>query len=77
MLNHHGKETSSTLQNTRLAKRDANSQLAFLSFVMALLNAVVNIISSVNSNNNNNNNNNNNDNNNNNMNMNMNEVMSM
>ena len=62
----------------QMVKRDANSQLAFLSFVMAMLNAVVNIISAVNSNNNNNNNdNNNNDNNNNNENVNENEVMSM
>ena len=38
-----------------LVKRDANSQLAFLSFVMAMLNAVDNIVSGVNSNNNNNN----------------------
>merc|ERR1719510_1175768 len=55
-----------------LQKRDANSQLAFLSFAMALLNTIVNVISAVN----NNNNNNNNDNNNNNMNTNMNTVMS-
>merc|ERR1711963_59320 len=54
-----------------LQKRDANSQLAFLSFAMALLNTIVNVISAVN-----NNNNNNIDNNNNNMNTNMNMVMS-
>merc|ERR1712079_869950 len=60
-----------------LQKRDANSQLAFLSFAMALLNTIVNIISAVNNNNNNsNNNNNNNDNNNQNMNQNMNNVQS-
>ena len=59
----------------RLSKRDTNSQLAFLSFVMALLSAVVNIISNVNNNNNNNNNNDNN--NNNNRNQNMGTVMSM
>merc|ERR1719219_1547682 len=55
----------------KLQKRDANSQLAFLSFAMALLNTIVNIISAVS-----NNNNNNNDNNNNNMNQNMNNVQS-
>merc|ERR1711934_417888 len=49
-----------------LQKRDANSQLAFLSFAMALLNTIVNVISADN----------NNDNNNNNMNTNMNMVMS-
>merc|ERR1719167_1471983 len=52
-----------------MVKRDANSQLAFLSFAMALLNTIVNVISAVNNNNNNNNDNN--------MNVNMNEVMSM
>merc|ERR1711963_942876 len=34
-----------------LQKRDANSQLAFLSFAMALLNTIVNVISAVNNNN--------------------------
>merc|ERR1712079_461731 len=33
-----------------LQKRDANSQLAFLSFAMALLNTLVNVISAVNNN---------------------------
>merc|ERR1711972_292709 len=33
-----------------LQKRDANSQLAFLSFAMALLNTIVNVISAVNNN---------------------------
>merc|ERR1712227_269616 len=46
-------------------KRDANAQLAFLSFAMALLNTIINIISAVNNNNNNN------------MNVNMNMVQSM
>ena len=41
-----------------MVKRDANSQLAFLSFAMALLNTIINVISAVNNNNNNNNNNN-------------------
>merc|ERR1739838_745556 len=57
-----------------VVKRDANSQLAFLSFAMAMLNTIINVISAVNNNNNNNNNNDNNDNN---MNVNMNDVMSM
>ena len=61
----------------KLSRRDTNSQLAFLSFVMALLSAVVNIISNVNNNNNNNNNNDNNNNNNqNNRNQNMGTVQS-
>ncbi|XP_043207284.1 BEACH domain-containing protein lvsD-like [Amphibalanus amphitrite] len=44
--------------------RDANSNLAFLGFIMALLDTIINIVSIINDNNNNNNNNNNNDNNN-------------
>ncbi|KAK3885776.1 hypothetical protein Pcinc_010036 [Petrolisthes cinctipes] len=55
-------------------RRDANSNLAFLAFVMALLDTVVNIVSTINSNNNNNNNNNN-DNNNNNNNANINDLI--
>ncbi|XP_037071328.1 serine/threonine-protein kinase pakG-like [Pollicipes pollicipes] len=44
--------------------RDANSNLAFLGFIMALLDTVINIVSMINNNNNNNNNNDNNNNNN-------------
>merc|ERR1712223_2196329 len=36
--------TTTTTSRPSLEKRDANSQLAFLSFVMALLNAIVNVI---------------------------------
>ena len=70
--------TTRSSEDRRLSRRDANSQLAFLSFVMALLSAVVNIVSNVNNNNNNNNNNDNNNNNNqNNRNQNMGTVQSM
>ena len=70
-------KTTRSSDDRKLSRRDTNSQLAFLSFVMALLSAVVNIVSNVNNNNNNNNNNDNNNNNNqNNRNQNMGTVQS-